>query len=461
MAYGDLNQRYTIEKYCTRNEVAKALGTDLIDPFWREIIEFRRKFGIELPLIDASHIRFGLTFIDSVQGKTGQVNDKVTSYVAGVSKLSAESIARYTFRRDMLINSLKAIAKLNKIEASDITISNIVEDKPVGEEYKVLVRYFECLKTLKNNAYDNIDDAFLASHYAILRGEEELTCFYREDDVESEGSKFLVDKEYDKGVPAHLIDELMGTLLDYVNNFDVSLVTRISAIYFMFNYVKPFEKYNMELASLLAKRVLASTSIDTSCVYVPLESFANEESFFDEVSKEVKKTHDFTYAFLAGSDYINRAFDIAITKINQVHGSALDEEVKMGTNEKQIKKEFGVYVPKTPTQKDQKQRETKADIQRRYESNAGVGEDIHLSEKELKAKMNDLLEMDPMLKKSQAHFYVHHCTPGRYYSIQQFVKFEGCVYETGRTSMDDLAKLGYYRREQIKNKFVYTPISKE
>ena len=75
--------------------------------------------------------------------------------------------------------------------------------------------------------------------------------------------------------------------------------------------------------------------------------------------------------------------------------------------------------------------------------------------------MNDLLEMDPMLKKSQAHFYVHHCTQGRYYTIQQFVKFEGCVYETGRTSMDDLAKLGYYRRDQIKNKFVYTPINKE
>ena len=461
MAYGDLNQRYTIEKYCTRNDVAKALGTNLIDPFWREIIEFRRRFGIELPLIDASHVKFGLTFIDSVQGKTGQVNDRVTSYVAGISKLSGGSIARYTFRRDMLINSLKAIAKHNKIEVSDITLSNIVEDQPVGEEYKVLVRYFECLKTLKNNAYDNIDDAFLATHYAIMRGEEELTCFYREEDIDSESAKLLVNKEYDNGVPAHLIDELMSSLFDYVNNFDVSLVTRISAIYFMFNYVKPFEQYNMELASLLAKRVLASTSIDTSCVYVPLESFINEAAFFGDVSKEVKKTHDFTYAFLAGSEYINRSFDLAINKINQVHGNALDEEVKMGSNEKQIKKEFGV-VPQKPTHRvEPKQKETKAEIQRRLEQKAPVSNDVHLSEKELKAKMNDLLEIDPMLKKSQAHFYVHHCAPGRYYTIQQFVKFEGCVYETGRTSMDDLAKLGYYRREQIKNKFVYTPISKE
>ena len=459
MAYGDFNQRYTIEKYCTRNEVAKALGTNLIDPIWKEVIDFRRKFAIDLPIFDASHSKFGLTFIDSVQGKTAQANDRVTSYVGGMSKLSSGSIARYTFRREMLINSLKAIAQYNKIDISDIALSKIVEDGKVEDEYKVLVRYFEALKNLKNHAYDNIDDSFLARHYAILRGEEELTCFYREEDAESQSAKFLVDKDYDNGVPAHLIDELMASLLDYINNFDISLVSRISAIFFMFNYVKPFEMYNMELACLLAKRVLASTSIDTDCVYVPIEPFINENSFFGEVSKEVKKTHDFTYAFIAGSDYINRAFDIALNKISQVHGSSLDEEVKLGTNDRQIKQEFGPKVP-SPSSKI-KSNETKAQIQKRYEENAPNVEEVHYSEKEYKTRINDLLEMDPMLSKKQAHFYVHHCSLGRYYTIQQFVKFEGCVYETGRTSMDDLAKLGYYRRDQIKNKFVYTPINKE
>ena len=459
MAYGDLNQKFTIEKYCTRNEVAKALGTNLIDPFWREIIDFRRKFSIELPIYDAAHARFGLTFIDSVQGKTAQANDRVTSYVGGISKLSSGSVARYTFRRDMLIISLKAIAKLNKINASDLTISNIVEGKEVGEEYNVLVRYFECLKSLKNNSFDNIDDSFLARHLAILRGEDELTSFYREQDINSLSSQFLVDRDYDKGVPAHLIDELMGVLLDYVNNLDISLVTRISAVFFMFNYIKPFEKYNLELACLLAKRLLASTSIDTQSVYIPLEIFVNADNFFGDVSKEVKRTHDFTYAFLVGSEFINSAFDFALDKISQVHGSALDEEIKLGGDEKSIKQEFGPTVK--PVHVEKKRTQTKVEIQREFEAKAPKVEEVHLSEKELKAKMNDLLEMDPLLKKSQAHFYVHHCTVGRYYTIQQFVKFEGCVYETGRTSMDDLAKLGYYKRDQIKNKFVYTPINKE
>ena len=460
MAGTDLNQKFTIEKYCTRNEVAKALGTNLIDPFWREIIEFRRNFAYDLPLFDAAHAKFGLTYLDSVQGKAAQANDRATKYGVDVKKLSPHSVSEFSFRREMLINSLRVIAKINRIDVSDITLSNIVEGHENGEEYKVLIRYFKSLKSLKENSYDNIDDSFLAKHYAILRGEEELTSFYRENDIDSASSKFLVDKEYDNGVPSHLIDEMMGTLFDYINRYDVSLVTRISAIFFMFNYVKPFESYNMELACLLAKRVLASTSIDTDCVYVPLELFLNNREFFNEVSKEVKKTHDFTYAFISASDVINDSFDLALNKISQVHGSSLDEEVKLGGEEKQIKKEFGPNV-NIPVRKEQKKSETKAEILKRHELSADINDEVHLSEKELKAKMNDLLEIDPNLKKSQAHFYVHHCTKGRYYTIQQFVKFEGCVYETGRTSMDDLAKLGYYRRDQIKNKFVYTPIYKE
>ena len=460
MAAGNLNQKYTIEKYCTRNEVARALGTNLIDPFWREIIEFRRNFAYELPLFDAAHAKFGLTFIDPVQGRTAQANDRATKYGADVKKLPSRSVAEFSFRSEMLTNSLREIAKYNKLEVSDITLSNILEGKNVEEEHNVLVRYYDSLTSLKENSYDNIDDSFLARHYAILRGEEELTSFYREVDAESASSKFLVDKEYDNGVPAHLIDEMMTTLFDYINSFDISLVTRISAIFFMFDYIKPFEEYNMELACLLAKRVLASTSIDTDCVYVPLESFINKSNFFHEVSKEVKKTHDFTYAFLAGSDIINDAFDLALNKISQVHGSYLDEEVKIGGEDKQIKKEFGSNI-KYPAPKELKKSETKAEIQRRHEANFASKEEVHYSEKELKARMNDLLEMDPKLKKIQAHFYVRHCTVGRYYTIQQFVKFEGCVYETGRSSMDGLAKLGYYRRDQIKNKFVYTPISKE
>ena len=82
-------------------------------------------------------------------------------------------------------------------------------------------------------------------------------------------------------------------------------------------------------------------------------------------------------------------------------------------------------------------------------------------EKSLNIMEEDLLESDPLLRPAQAHFYVRHCTLGKFYTIQQFKKAEGCVYETARTSMDNLAKRGYYKREQVKNKFVYTPIKRD
>ena len=457
MAIQDLNQRYTIEKYFSKQEVSRALGTNLIEPFWREISEFRRKFAIELPIFDASFIKYYLTYIDSVQGKTAQANDRVSSFVSSISKISNGSISEFTFIRDMLFAELKSIAKINNLDVSDITLSNIIQRIPVEPQYKILERYFESLQALRKDVFDNIDDSFLAKYYAILRGEEELTCFYREDDVETVASKSLIDKEYDQGIPSHLIDEVMAALLDYVNNFDISLVTRLSAIFFMFNYVKPFDLYNMELATLLAKRVLASTSIDSSCVFVPLESFLNDQSFFGEVSREVKRTHDFTYAFLRGAELINESFDVAISKLSEVHITSIDKEVI--SDEHPIRPEVAPK-PSTEIKKPAQKVLTKNQIQQNIESKTAV-ETVKLSEKELKAKMYDLLEQDPFLKKNQAYFYVRHCTPGRYYSIQQFVKEIGCVYETGRTSMDNLAKLGYYRREQIKNKFVYTPINKE
>ena len=85
---------------------------------------------------------------------------------------------------------------------------------------------------------------------------------------------------------------------------------------------------------------------------------------------------------------------------------------------------------------------------------------VALDEKQACLVEQDLLERDPSLRKGEAHFYARHCTKGKKYSIAQYKKAIGCVYETARTSMDHLAELGYYRKEKIKNKFVYVPIAR-
>ena len=68
-----------------------------------------------------------------------------------------------------------------------------------------------------------------------------------------------------------------------------------------------------------------------------------------------------------------------------------------------------------------------------------------------------LLELDVRLKKGQAYFYARHCSLGMYYTIDQYKKAVKCVYETARTSMDQLAEFGYYEKKLVGKKFVYTP----
>ena len=80
------------------------------------------------------------------------------------------------------------------------------------------------------------------------------------------------------------------------------------------------------------------------------------------------------------------------------------------------------------------------------------------NEKQVREMARFLLETHPTLRKGQALFFASHCTLGRYYAIQDYKKYNRCVYETARTSMDALASEGLYKKVQIKNKYLYTPI---
>lgn len=100
-------------------------------------------------------------------------------------------------------------------------------------------------------------------------------------------------------------------------------------------------------------------------------------------------------------------------------------------------------------------RESQASTGRMFEVPGNI-----LSDKEVKEYIRYLLETNPNLNKKQASFLANHCTPGRFYTIQQYKSFCRCAYETARTSMDHLTNEGYYEKLQVKNKFVYRPANK-
>ena len=481
MAESKLSVKFTNDEYMTRAEVAKYLNTNLIDQIWRDIIIYRRGMSVDLPIFDNAQFHYTLTQTPRVISMMGEILGRVNKCGNLFDKLMNGSIAKYTLTHDMLKTALKTVANHNNIDVSEITLQNIIEHQCDDSRYQIIINYFAALERFSKASYEIVSEEFLAIYYGILKGQEELTSFYRVNDTNSLSSRFLVGAEYNDGVPARSIETMMQAVISFANDKNHSILTRIIGTIFMFNYIKPFEDFNLELSLIAARSILASAGLSVEAVYVPLEIILNNKVLFGETSREVQRSHDFTYAFFKGTDSINAAFDIILDRIVQVNAKALEATINMGDDAKKFKEEFGVepnkdiFVPAHSEPQTEPVHDpviTPAPAPAPVPTRTQVVSEVprkeldirptsDLSEKELKAREINMLESDPYIKKAQAHFYVRHCTKGKFYTIQEFKRAEGCVYETARTSMDMLAKRGYYRQEQIKNKFVYTPIDKE
>ena len=67
MANQNLQVRFTDEKYATRQDVARALGTNLIDPIWAQILEYRKKDSQKLNLADLTKTPYNICFCQLIQ----------------------------------------------------------------------------------------------------------------------------------------------------------------------------------------------------------------------------------------------------------------------------------------------------------------------------------------------------------------------------------------------------------
>ena len=86
MASSDLNVRFTDEKYASKSEVMKELGTSLVDNIWANILAYRR----------SKHIKTTLRCIDSselVLYKGEGIDAIVSSFEEKLSSLNANSSA--------------------------------------------------------------------------------------------------------------------------------------------------------------------------------------------------------------------------------------------------------------------------------------------------------------------------------------------------------------------------------
>ena len=468
MANNDLAIRFTEEKYATKSEVARDLRISSVDAFWNAILEYRGNFYHYTPLKTIE--KNVLTFCGclSVNGFVSGVENKLLRVNRNYSGLFQHPTDVKFFEHQCLAKCLKYVSDKSKLDLDENFCKTLVrrEVQQIDESIKPVNNYLNALEYVSKAYINNIDEDYVANLYSKVIGQEELTSFYRVNEDTNPENRVLIDRVY-TCAPTKLIEPMMNSLFSFIANSSLSAGIKAAIAYFYINYVKPFDRYTDEVALLMAKSIICHYSLADLGVLLPLERLLSEDSTnLVKIMTEVQKTSDLTYI-------VNYFYEV----LNDNASDMLDMMANLNTE--QLRSDF-FKVDETKQVEEPKQEEPVKEEESVEEVNITPTEDkqptnkvvyvqeelaisyipLALDEKQACLVEQDLLERDPSLRKGEARFYARHCTKGKKYSIAQYKKFNGCVYETARTSMDHLAELGYYRKEKIKNKFVYVPIAR-
>ena len=401
MANNELGIRFTEAKYATKSEVIKDLRIQAIDSFWSNILAYRAQFNRYLNLKTVDKGLISLCCCSSINALINNVENKILC-------LNREFVRIYS--------DAKAISNL-----TNSSFQKIAGTTPLPNYVELLVYAY--------SAFNNCDgEDYLADLFSKLTKITEITHFYRTDDSVTKEKTALIDRIY-KCAPSKLIEPMMNDLFVFANDLSLSAIAKFSLIYFYMIYIRPFDNNSKELAMVYAKSVLAKDALGELAILLPFEEILFDDMMLDSMILETQKSLDFTYFVKYFLEKIIPVIDNAINSLKNMTCSPTSTASFVDTKP--------VYVAKAS---------------------------VSISEKESATVLNkiesELLERDPNLKKKEAHFYSRHREIGKCYSIADYKRFSRCVYETARTSMDHLAQLGYYKKIQIKNKFVYETIER-
>ena len=472
MANANIPVRFTEEKYATKSEVSKELNIHFIDSIWSTILSYRSNFNRYLNLRTIENSRLSFCSCPTISDKVSAAERKITNLYSQYSKLTNNLNDTNYLKNYYYSEALKYLARQYDLDVTNEYLRTIVtgELKEISGQYKVLANYTEALKYIENGYVNSIDEDFLGDLYCKILGVINLDSFYRTAEDKHPENRVIIDRIY-TAAPVSSIEILMNALFDFIKTGSLSPLVKSIVAYYYVNYVKPFPKYNDELAVLLAKGILAH-ELGAFGVILPIETLLTTN--VERIAKifvEVQKTGDITY-------FVDYALDV-ITKICEEIGDHI-----VNLNATGLKSDFFKEdTPETPVSETPVVEETvgvsevvettevetvkevskpkKIKVETKEEQIAVSYIPTMIDEKEACRLEQHLLELDPSLKKGEAKFYARHCTLGKKYTIAQYKKAIGCVYETARTAMDHLAELGYYRKEQLKNKYVYSPIARK
>lgn len=459
MANNDIAIRFCNEKYCTKKEVQDTLKIPMIDNIWNGILEYRSSFMYRLTLKHFNGFEYSVCLTPNLAGRINSFERKLIKSMTKYSKLESTN-SHYVLRKKAFKSILEEIAKIYNINVQDNLIENIITGNVsvLPPDALILNRYYSCLKFIEENFLGEVSEETFLKFNGLLTGDSEQSTF-RTNEIENNYNKVLINKVY-LGIPVSSIDGTMSNLVDFIHNSNTSLFVKAVCAFYAFYYIKPFETYCEEVGILLLKLILANNDVESVASLFNFEQILNNRDELENVVIETQKTRDLTYLvqyFLDKSEVYAENFldEIARTKAEVISHEVYKED---SDTDEEIEPTYDnaptINLNRVPQPENQQ-------TQLNYVSQVAIGDiPVGLSEQEATRLEMRLKEMNPNLSNGEAFFYARHCTLGMCYTISQYKKELGCAYETARSSMDKLVYLGYYRKELLKNKFIYTPVRK-
>jgi hypothetical protein len=435
MPVNDLAIRFTDEHYATKQDVAKTLGTAVVDALWGTIVDYRATFARILPLqaMDKQPLQIVLT--PSILEKVMAFDRKMSKVVSLLNYHQVQTSLPSIFH-PLLVPILTTIGKQYGASTAERNIMYILEEKDVDRKAELasVNQYYRGLKLIAKRRQTKLDEDLMGELLMLLNNTQELTMFYREKELTNR-PKSLVARVYE-AAPYPLIEPMMQALLATIKTLMLSpIVVATIALYYL-DYIKPFEAFNDEMSFLLFKNILIHSDYESAACYLNLEQLMENEAY-EKRLLEVQRTRDITYLLDFLLSPMMASVDQLLDRLVSMQKQAVIQEQKQPSPKPSY---FPMPSP-LPT-------ETKPFSSSEYT----------IGEVEANRLQQHLLETHPSMKKGEAVFYARHHTLGKYYTLSQYKQQLACAYETARTSMEHLVKLGYYRKEKYKNKFVYTPV---
>lgn len=413
-------RKFTEDAYFTREQVNALFNSSETDEVWKNVLSYRSFFSVETDLSDTAHNPYEIVLTKTLSSSVHKLEMELMSDLVLFADLP--SFAKSDFLLQRKEKSLEALTRYNGVtNASKETLSRMAR----GDIESIPAQLFGA------HAYGEAYQQDLLEKGLNLASLGRINRLVMGDDKES-------NPRYRTSTPSDLVNTLLApeckeipsyleNLFSFLKQEDVPLLFRALSIVYVFDCLRPYEYADEETASLLAKSFLRKSPLSTIGFVLDFESiaFARRVQFFQR-AKACEKSLDLTYFLTLTLPFLEQ--EEANLKKELLDEKMKEAPVKGDTPVMQGEESLALpYFPKAP--KD-------------------VSEDT----------IKKLQEVYPGLRYKEAHFYSSHCTIGLFYTISQFQKEEKTVYETARTSMDDLSGRGFYKKSKINKKFVYSPI---